>query len=272
MSYSAFETSPELGQPVEVYRFTAGAQSWFYTSAESEVTLSATLYLPETIARGVITDGPEERGANFELTVPGTNPIARMFILTVPGVRVRVEVLRFHRNDTPTPEVIRIFDGYVMSVSFQENMKVAKMACRPAIAVLGRTIPRFTFQAQCNHVLYDTGCGVDSTDPAFRASGKSVTGSDGNELMVAGLGSFVDGWFDGGFVEVIGSGDVRLVLSHVGGTLTLLLPFATTPDTVNVYAGCEHIIQVCGSKFANVPRFGGHAFVPPKNPFQTGID
>jgi len=272
MSYGTFETSTELGQPVEVYRFTAGAQSWFYTSGEDMVTLSAQDYLPETIERGVVTDGPEERGANFEVTVPGTNPVARLFILMVPGVRVRVEVLRFHRNDTPVPEALRIFDGFVMAVSFQENMKIAKLACRPAIAVLGRVIPRFTFQMPCNHVLYDDGCKVDDTDSSFRASGKTVAASDGTLLTVDDLAGFGDGWFDGGYVEAIGSSDVRLILRQVGDDLTLLLPFASTPETVNVFAGCAHNIQVCGAKFGNILNYGGHAFTPIRNPFETGID
>ena len=272
MTYSAFETSQEGSQPVEVYTFLIGAQAFRYTSAEDTVTLSAIDYAPESISRGTLEDGAEERDTNLSLVLPATNPVARQFLFSIPGQRVKIQIDRYQRLDTPTPEVIRIFDGFVHSVTYEGNGKTASMSCRPAVAVLNRTIPRFAFHAQCNHVLYDSGCQVDDTDPAFRVSSGSVTAVSGRVLTVSGLsGSFADGFFDGGFVEVVGSSDFRMILSHTGNDLTLLLPFSTDPTTVNVFAGCDHSIATCKAKFDNVINFGGFPFVPTRNPFQTGI-
>ncbi len=272
MTYSTFESSQEQGQAVEVYRFTIGAQSFFYTSAEDQITISSIDYAAIAISRNNLTEGPEERNNNVEVTVPGNNEVAALFKLSIPGLRVRVEIDRFHRLDTPTPEVIRIFDGFIVSIAFTNNVKIAKLACRPAISVLARQVPRFTYQNSCNHVLYDEGCKVDDTDPAFRASNQPVASIVGSVLTITGLGgSFTDGWFNGGYVEVIGNTDFRLVLDHVGDDLTLLFPFAIDPTIVNVFAGCDHTIQTCKSKFNNVLNYGGFAFVPTKNPFATGL-
>jgi uncharacterized phage protein (TIGR02218 family) len=273
LTYDAFETSQESSQPVEVYRFTIGAQSCFYTSSATDKTIAATTYSAVAIKRSHIEEGPDKRDATLRVTVPTPNDVAQLFITSIPGLRVRIEINRYQRLDTPTPEVVRIFDGFVQSCSYTQNMKQAQFSCRPAVATLGRVVPRFKYRAACNHVLYDVGCKVDDTDLAFRASNALVTGVSGNVLTVAGLsGTYVDGWFTGGMVEVVGGTDYRLVLEHVGNDLTLLLPFSVTPSNVTVFAGCDHTIATCKSKFDNVLNFGGFAFVPTKNPFQTGID
>jgi hypothetical protein len=273
LTYASFETSQESGSPVEVYRFTLGAQSFFYTSAEVDQTIAAVDYEAISIERSKLEEGPDKRGSTLTITVPTPNEVAQLFVLQIPGLRVRIEIDRFHRLDTPTPEVIRIFDGFVVSASYVQNMKAAKLSCRPAISVLGRIVPRLTYQNQCNHVLYDDGCKVDDTDVQFRASNQLVTGVLGNVLTIANLGlSYVDGWFNGGYVEVLGGSDYRLVLDHVGDDLTLFAPFTITPTNVNVFAGCDHTIPTCKTKFDNVLNYGGFAFVPTKNPFQTGLD
>jgi hypothetical protein len=92
---------------------------------------------------------------------------------------------------------------------------------------------------------------------------------------VPGLSSaYAAGWFIGGFVEIVGSSDFRMVLDQDGDDLELLLPFVTTPTLVNVFAGCSHDPESphgCGPKFDNGDNYGGFFYVPTKNPFETGI-
>lgn len=274
MTYAAHETSIEGGKPVEAYRFQVGATFYYYTSAMDNVTIGAQTYTALGIQRSNTADGPDVRDYDFQVTIPTANPVAQLFTSTLPGVRVRLTVFRFHRDDTPTPEVITVFDGYVNGARFEKQLKECVLAARPTISAIGRVIPPRTYQSKCNHTLYDPlTCRVDDTDPAFRASAKSVSAQVGNVLMVTGLGAYASGWFKGGFVEVVGAADYRQILQDDGaGNLRLLYPFATTPTTVNVFAGCAHRIDVCKSKFDNVINFGGFAFVPKKNPYNTGID
>lgn len=276
MTYDAHETSIEGGRPVEVYRFQVGATAYFYTSAEDDVTLSAQEYEAIPISRGETTTGANERDADFSVTLPTSDPVAQHFVGTLPGVVVRLTVRRYHRGDTPTPQVVLVFDGEIESASFSKNMMETTLVARAVMASHGQTIPPRTFQASCNHELYNPlTCKVDDTSPAFRASNKAVTSQVGNLLTVAGLGAYAPGWFTAGFVESVDTGDFRMVLDDDGaGNLTLLMPFPSEPVTVNVFAGCSHLPDDphgCGPKFNNGDNFGGFPAVPTKNPFESGV-
>lgn len=275
MTFASFETSGEAGTPVEVYEITAGATSFFYTSAEDDQLVGAQTYTAvEGLRRGVQTEGPEKRENEFAIRLPTFDSLAQIFVGVLPGFRVQMQVRRFHRDDTPTPEVIQIFDGFVETAKFEEQGKVTVLVARTALGAVGHTIPRRAYQGSCNHVLYDPlTCKVDDTDPAFRASALSVDSQVSSTLTVAAglMGTYADGFMNGGFVEVIGVSDFRLILSHTSNDLELHTPFTTTPTLINVFAGCAHTIAVCGSKFDNVIEYGGFAFVPVKNPHQTGL-
>ena len=273
MTFNAFETSAEAGQPVELFHFQIGSTNYYYTSAEDEVTVAAQLYSPKAISRADTADGPANRDHDFNVELPTSDAVAQFFTGVLPGKRVRCTVSRFHRNDLPTPEVVVVFDGYVYSARFKDRLKICVLTARPVLSSVGRTCPARTYQGPCNHVLYDPAtCKVDDSNPAFRASAKGVSAQVGNVLTVSGLGAYAPGWFTGGYVEAIAIGDFRMVLDDDGaGNLTLLLPFSVQPATVNVFAGCAHDIAVCKSKFNNVINYGGFAFVPTKNPFESGI-
>jgi uncharacterized phage protein (TIGR02218 family) len=270
MTYSGNETSTEGGRPVEIYVFTTGGTIQRYTSAEDEVTVGVNTYEPVAIRRSDTADGPEEREHDFTFELPSSDEVAQLFAGVLTGDRTRVTVSRYHRGDTPTPEVVVIFDGYVQSARFTDDLAVCRITARSVISSLGRQAPARTFQAMCNHVLYT--CRVDDTDSSFRASAVSATSQVGSLLTVSGLGAFAAGWFTGGYVEEIGTGIRRLILNDDGaGGLTLLVPFAVAPTTVNVFAGCDHTGATCQSKFDNLINFGGFPFVPTKNPFSTGL-
>tara|TARA_R110000851_G_scaffold120002_1_gene248072 strand:- start:13019 stop:13852 length:834 start_codon:yes stop_codon:yes gene_type:complete len=276
VTYDAQEIGIQTGEPVEVYEFVYGSTSRFYTSSEAIESIGAQDYTPVAISRSNTKDGPAERTHDFQVVLPTTDTVSQLFVGQIPGVRVRLTVKRFHRTDTPTPEVRTIFNGFVQSGSFKRKARECTLTARPILGGSGRTHPRRTFQAACNHVLYDPlTCRADDTDPANRASVVTVVSQVGNVMTLSGIaGLFTDGWFNGGYVEFVGQADFRMVLDHVGNVLTLMQPFATTPSTVNVLAGCDHSIdgpQGCKLKHNNVINFGGFPFVPTKNPFQSGL-
>lgn len=273
MTYQSQETSVEAGQPVELYTFTLGTLPFYYTSSEDEIPVGVNTFLPRAISRENTREDPSKRDQDFVVRLPTDDDVSRAFIGTLPGIRVSLKVQRFHRTDTPTPEVVTIFDGFVNAARFEKQGKECVLISRSVIASNGRTIPRRTFQGPCNHVLYDPlTCKVDDTDAAFRAATRTVTSQVGNLLTVSGISpAYADGWFTGGYVEDIAGNDFRLILDHTGGVLTLLIPFSTPPTLVNVFAGCAHDIATCSAKFDNVLNYGGFPFVPNNNPFQTGL-
>jgi len=274
MAFSTYEESLEGSRPVELYTFTTGAAINRWTSAEDDVTEGADLFTAVTISREAMAGGgPDQRDQSLVITVPTENAIAAQFINSVPGVATSVVIERIQRSDGPGFEVIKIFEGRVAAVAFSDHGRLAKINVDPLVTATSRTIPRFNYQGLCNHVLYDDLCQVDDTDPAFRLSAAAVTAVSGNTITVTGVTAFGANFFNGGFVESLGGVDRRLILSSSGDVLTLLLPFSASPlgSTVIVFAGCDHSISVCKNKFNNVINYGGFAFVPTKNIFQTGI-
>jgi len=271
MTYDEYEISPESGRPVELFVFTIAGSTYRYTSAEDDVVVDSDTYEATAISRGNSGDGAAKRDGSFEIELPASNEVAQLYVNIIPGARVRIEVTRYHRDDTPTPDLVEIFSGFVEAVDFIDDGYKAKMRARSALAGLSRMMPRYGYQSQCNHVLFDADCKISETASAYRLLDTIVTSADTRFLTIAAAALFVDGWFTGGFVEEAGSTDFRLVLSHVGDQIEMMLPFVETPLTVTLYAGCAHTVGVCKSKFDNVINYGGFAWVPTRNPFESGI-
>lgn len=273
MTYASQETSQQGGKPVELYRFVLGGVSYEYTSGIDAISRGSLTYLPIPISRSDDPQGPEERDNYLEVELPGDNPFAATFYSIVPGLVAQLTISRFHRDD-PSLELITVFKGFVSSVAFEDDFQVAKVAALPITAATSRPIPRFTFSALCNHVLYDPRCKVLDTDPNYRVTGEvSAVDLTAYTIDVVGADLKPDGWWTGGFVEAQAGLDKRMVLAHTGTTLTLLLPFAVNPlgSDVTLFAGCDHTISTCKSKFNNVVNYGGFAFIPTRNIFVTGL-
>lgn len=279
MTYSAFETSRENNRPVEVYRFVHGGLTFEYTSGEDSVLVDGITYDPEAISRGKVMQSPSDRRSVLEVTVPSSNAFVDRFKLSTPASRAQVTISRVQRSDFPSPEAVVIFDGFVSSVAFEEDCKVAKIACTPVTAAQSRPVPRPTYQGLCNNVLFDDGCKVDDTDPRWRFPGTATVVS-GSVVTIPGISAFGVSWFVGGFLEVNGGDDSRLILSQSGDDVQLLLPFpgSIVGASVVVYAGCDHLVATCDAKFntpedplSNVINYDGWPFVPTRNPYQTGL-
>jgi len=273
MTFTAFESSQETSQPIELYTFTIGTTVTRATSAEDDVTWNSNQYGAIALSRTKLNGGgTDSRDQEVVLTLPGDHQIPKQYIDSVPGVKATVAIQRVQRNDTSF-DVVIIFEGDIDSVAFTNSGRQAKIKLQPFMAATSRPVPRFNYQGLCNHVLYDGACQVDDTSASFRLSSAAVTAESGSTITVTGADANGDGYYDGGFVENVGSSDRRLILSQVGTVLTLLLPFASSVNgsNVTVFAGCDHTIAICKSKFNNVINYGGFAFVPTKNIFETGI-
>tara|TARA_R110000744_G_scaffold380215_1_gene500232 strand:- start:26854 stop:27684 length:831 start_codon:yes stop_codon:yes gene_type:complete len=274
MTYEAFEDLQEGSAPVELYTFTIGSTIYRWTSAEDNITEAADVFTAIPIDRGTIKGGgPDTRKEFLVITVAGDNPVVTQYINSVPGVAATVKIERIQRPDGPAFEVITLFNGTISSVAFTNAGRTAKIRIVPLVTSQSKPVPTATYQGLCNHVLYDDGCQVDDTDAAFRLSTAACTAVSGSTITVTGADANGDGYYTGGFVETTGSDDRRLILDQTGTLLTLLLPFTTSPlgTNVTVFAGCDHAISTCSSKFSNVINFGGFAWVPSKNVFATGI-
>jgi len=271
-SFDVLESSVQGSRPIEVYSIALGSETFRYTSAEDAISLGADVYEPVPIARGSIAQGSDASRRELVITLPGDNEFARRYTLVVPGERATVSIIRLQRDESPTfATQVLVYKGRVQAVRFSDDGKTAEVALQSIESAKSQRIPRFTYMGMCNHVLYDQGCKVD---PNLFSVTDAVSAVVGNVITVPAAAGFADGFFTGGFAKPAAQSDYRMVLSHVGASLTLLLPFAedVVGQSVQVFAGCDRrLTGDCSNKFDNAIEFGGFAFVPKKNPFE-GLD
>ena len=273
-SFDDFATSLEDSRPLEIFALTLGSTTYRYTSAEDSVTVASQTYTPIGISRNNIVQGSDAQNRTLSITVPSDNEFASQYRNIVPGQRASISIWQLERDESPAFDTqILMFKGQVLSVSYPNDGYQADINCQSIESALNRTIPRFTYMSSCNNVLYDSACGVASA--GFSVVG-TVSSVSGNVITLPGANSQPDGYYTGGYcTPVSGQQDFRMIVNHVGNDLTLLLPFATDVDgaSVQAFAGCDHLIGGdCSSKFNNVGRFAGFAFVPNDNIFQDGLD
>lgn len=270
MTFDAFEISAADGQPVELYEFGLGNETFRFTSTEDVIVDGSLSYSPIEISRSQILLGSEQRKDVVTATMPaGTAPASR-YAAIVPGQKLTLTIKRLHRTDGGSPQAVTIFKGEVRAVAYTRSNFEAQLSVVPLSQGLSREAPRFTYQGLCNHILYDSRCTVSQSGFQFDGPVAAVSGA---VITVTGANGKVDGFYDGGFAQ-LGTSDFRLILSHVGNDLTLLLAFPSdiTGSTISIFAGCDHTIATCKTKFDNVANYGGFAFVPLKNPFETRIN
>lgn len=273
MTYDAFEEGQDTSRPVEFAVITIGAETFRYTSAEDDVVVSSVTYTALALDIGDHFVGPENRSNLVELILPASNAFVKKYRQSVPGSRAFVEVFRYQRDDGGTPEVRSTFKGVVDAVTFNKNATEAAVTVIPLIGALSRSLPRCMYHGACNHELYNVDtCMADKTDSAFRLSAAISSISD-STVTIPGAAAFGDGFFNGGYIELSGITDSRLVLTQTGDVFTVLLPFFTDPTGVTAIAqaGCDRLIPTCKGTFDNVINFGGFAFVPTKNIFKSGL-
>lgn len=274
-SFAALEPGKETSRPLEVYVVNLGAETFRYTNHGVNVVVGSDTYdaLPG-LSRTSVGQGSEERKRDVTFRFPAENEFVQNYVSIVPGTKATVTVFRLQHDEVPTFNTKALqFKGTVANVRFVEDGEVAEVVCRSIEANAGKSVPLYTLQQLCNHVLYGEGCEVNPTP--FRINGL-VTSVLVNTLTVSGLNAKPNGWFTGGFVSNATGNDHRLIVAHTGNNIILNVPFAVSPlnSFVDVFAGCDHdYLGDCGpTKFNNRRRHGGWPFPPTKNPFATGLD
>lgn len=266
MTYEAQETSIESGSTVELYTLAMGSTIYrMHDSVESIITVSGDDFERTQISRGSIATGQEY----LEIKLPGSHTFALKYTTIAPGQTASLTIQSYHRA---VPSDVRvIYKGVVRSVAFTQSMAYSALSLIPINEAFDKEIPERTFQAACNNVLFDPDCKVSAGSYSHIGA---ITAIVDNVVTVNGLlAAKGNGWSTGGYVS-FGVLDYRLVLEQNGDDLTLVLPFHENvlTEDVTVYAGCDHTIATCASKFGgNEINFGGCPYVPTKNIFITGL-
>lgn len=265
MAFETYEESAQQGSKIELLTLSLGSTIWrMHNSVELSISSGGDTFYRTQVSRGSIETGQEY----LELSMPGSHEFPLKFSTIAPGQVATLTVQEYHRADPADVRVI--YKGVVRSVAFRQNTAMSSLSLVPINEAFDKEIPERTFQAACNNVLFDPDCKVSAGSFSYIGP---VSAINGNVVTITGLlAAKGNGWSTGGYVS-FGTLDYRLILSQSNDDLTLVLPFFedVLSQNVTVYAGCDHTIATCNSKFSNVLNFGGHPYVPTKNIFATGI-
>lgn len=246
----------------ELYHFTDGINSWYYTSSKRAITYDGNIYLAHPINRSKIDTKLSD--TTLTITMLSNYAPASLFIPSNPARLVFC--------------VVRNYDGTLLVSGFILGTKfsVDDGECEISVSAAGQfsfgDVPQDKYSRTCRFELYDAlTCAVDRATYAVTIDENDVTLSgisftDDSNL----LSTKPDGYYSFGYVEC---GIVKVfIIKHVGDELTLLCPFVETPSTdFVVYPGCDKGRQTCIDKFNNEILFGGCAFIPEKNPFTSPV-
>ena len=155
------------------------------------------------------------------------------------------------------------FAGYVSQPQICRSY--TELEIKSPLHLLNIKIPRLLYQASCQRMLYDQGCGLDQE--SYQVSGVVLPASTASTILT-NLPQEA-GYFDLGFMDFTSgalSGTRRTIKAHLeAGTLKVIPPLWSAPaggDAFVIYPGCDRKMSTCQNKFNNLARFDGQPFIP----------
>lgn len=127
------------------------------------------------------------------------------------------------------------------------------------------------FAADCDADLGDGRCGVDATDPAFRADAAIAEALGPQRFRISGAHAFAAGWFTHGritFTDGANAGFASVVKLHARDPEVVLELWSPPPQppepgaAVTLVAGCDKRFATCSEKFSNTLNFRGFPHIP----------
>ena len=269
MTYEASEDSVRDGFPVELYKFVIETNNYTYTSQEDEIVDGLDVYEATEIQRGELSFTGEVNKSDIKISLKRNLPIALQFLSQPPPVPVLLYIYRYHRTDGIGNKVV-IWSGRVLNVTW--SGAIATMTCENTYTSINRFGLQRTYGAGCPLTLYKSGhgeCNVSSNN--YRLT-DTVTDLTGNVVTAAGLASEPNGYYNGGYVIYLASGEpsqYRSIIDHTGDTVTLSysIPGLAAGAELQFLPGCGQDLDDCEHKFNNKDNYGGFAYNPLVVPF-----
>ncbi len=157
-----------------------------------------------------------------------------------------------------------IFSGIVGSVEVEPDRVI--LTADDMRSLLNVQMPRLLYQAGCNHILFDSYCGL--SEAAYRKTGTVAAGSTSSLIIGAvaapgGSGTYAFGKLQ--FTSGQNAGLLRMVKAWDGASrFSMFMPFPSPPsvgDNFRVWPGCDKTQATC-NLFGNILNYGGTPFVP----------
>lgn len=256
--------------PVELYQFFRGTQSWYYTSADHEVTVAAQLYTPAELSVSRVSASHEQARNNIEIYAPVEFPVAQIYRSGVPAVRTTFNYLMYNVGGLGAASLL--WSGFLGGAEWGLDSSDGgddslTMHGLPISSLLGRNAVFRRFSKNCPFALYEphtckaSKAGVSHATTVSTISGRIVTvGSVGSYNYTGGMIT----WNAGTHTES------RWIQSYTGSDLVLFTPpiGLSVSQAVTIYPGCDRTIAVCDSVFSNALNYGGWPYKKKANIFQ----
>ncbi len=260
------EESIEDSQPREGLEFILPAVTYRLASGVKDLVISGQTFRATTIDRAEAPVSALTNNADIEVSVIVSHALPQRYLRG--GIPPRNIVVNIRRQQLRSGATELVWSGTVTSMSIERHVAKFLVSSR-AHEALQRRIPTITVGRECAHVLYDTRCGVIRNSYRVNTTATTV---NGRAIGVSSMGGHPDGWAKYGEIVHVASGERMTVTSQIGTNLEIQLPLVDmkSGDAVEIYAGCDHLIATCYSKFANQHNFGGFPQLPRANPFIVG--
>lgn len=268
MAFDDDERSVADSQPIELYEIVTTKGTYRRTSHNAAYTYAAQVYTPIPGMRSPLITAAEPTEGELVLTLPQSDLIVQDHAFAMPSRSMLITVYRVQRTSGGG---IEYFKGKIVGIAVEGKVGKLRLVHEMSGA-LATKVCSVHVQRLCNHVLYDERCTVAraSFDVATTVAAISA---DGMTLTLAGDGGNPDQWLKAGEIVRDSDQERRLILDHTGLDIVIDAPFQTlgVGNAVTVYAGCDHTLETCESKFSNVDQFGGHHWIPRANPFVVSV-
>ena len=267
---AAYIAAQEAGKrrPTELYRFWTDTltMNYLYTDGDIPVTYGGSVYDPAPLSRTGM-----ERDVTFDIskmtiTAQDVLPAIIDHITQVEGEIIWVEVAQLLRDMSPLEKQV-IFIGQLSRPAYKGN--VVQLECVGFEKFLSLPVPRHRWTPQCNHTLYDDGCGL--TKATFAVSAATLTSVSSNGLVINAAAMDAAPYsLTRGFIQW--RVHKRLIVSHSGTAIGIrfAIPGFTSGATdVAVYPGCDKTMARCtalGNMNGALDRFFGMPYIPSDNP------
>lgn len=264
--YSDSDQSVHDAAPVEAYKFIGSFKTYKYTSNDQDETVAGELYVALTGLKRKAAKAGTQAESKLDITVemPFDTDIVQDYAFAESPPRLTLELRRYHRQDDPATDFIKLWTGRVTSFTVQGRIASLRIPSLFATALAG-DIPGVYYQRPCNNILFDARCKV------VRSSHNTVTevvtvGTSNIEVLADG---HADGKLAGGEMVNNRTSEKRLILDNQADLVSVNHPFVDLliGDEVELTKGCTHAFSYCKSEFANEDNFGGDPYIPGDNPF-----
>ena len=283
MAVGILERSAFSGRPLQLYQFLRSSGDtdffWRYNGSDRNLTYNTYMYEAAAISDDGITTTGEAAASEFKITMPAFAQFCNDYRASggTPSDTIYAHVFRAHADDivgldTTAPYIstaVMVWTGTVDGITQATDTQM-EITCSTLAASFKRPGLRYTWQVNCPHMLYDPlTCKVDKT--LYRVD-TTVDNVHGLIITSDELGLFVDGWFDGGYVEYMtpsGFVEKRMINRHIGTSVRVLTPIKDMAigDPVVAYPGCARTVAACKEKFSNYANYGGFPHIPGRSPY-----